>query len=176
MRLPPITQRIVTAGEMSALDRSTIQGAWGRTAIPSLKLMERAGLEAAKAIVAWSRERANGMPGAAAGAAGSGAGRAGSAAGAKRGAATGGAAAAMRRFGGGGSVVILCGRGNNGGDGFVAARHLKASGFAVRVLVAAAEGDLSPDAASVHKTCEKTKIPVTFLPEPRAWMEGSEAD
>jgi hydroxyethylthiazole kinase-like uncharacterized protein yjeF len=172
MRLPPIRQRIVTAEEMAALDRATIQGAFGRTAVPSLKLMERAGLEAAKVMTTWWRERGDSAGAGGAGTKAASGGRAG----AKRGGSAGGAAAAMRRFGGGGSVSILCGRGNNGGDGFVAARHLKAAGFAVRVFVAASADDLSPDARANHEACEKAKIPVTFLPEPRAWGEGSEAD
>ncbi len=34
-----------------------------------------------------------------------------------------------------GLVVVLCGKGNNGGDGMVAARHLAASGARVRVVL-----------------------------------------
>ena len=34
-----------------------------------------------------------------------------------------------------GKVVICCGRGNNGGDGFVIARHLNAAGINVQVLL-----------------------------------------
>src|SRR3954452_2567018 len=33
-----------------------------------------------------------------------------------------------------GPVVILCGKGNNGGDGLVAARHLESMGFEVEAL------------------------------------------
>jgi hydroxyethylthiazole kinase-like uncharacterized protein yjeF len=43
-------------------------------------------------------------------------------------------------------VLVLCGRGNNGGDGFVVARHLKTKGARVRVLLLGARGDVEGDA------------------------------
>jgi NAD(P)H-hydrate epimerase len=148
---------------MAALDRAAIQGAWGRAAVPSLQLMERAGQEAARVILGWWRERDEYEPAASR--------RAKSPP--KRGSR---GASAVRRFAAGGSVVVLCGRGNNGGDGLVVARHLKSAGFAVRILIAADERDLSHDAALNWKACEKARLPVTFLPDPRAWGRGSEAE
>jgi hydroxyethylthiazole kinase-like uncharacterized protein yjeF len=44
-------------------------------------------------------------------------------------------------------VVICCGKGNNGGDGLVVARHLARLGVTPRVVLAARGGDLAADAA-----------------------------
>jgi hydroxyethylthiazole kinase-like uncharacterized protein yjeF len=44
-------------------------------------------------------------------------------------------------------VVILCGKGNNGGDGFVAGRHLLEAGYQVQVFLFGAAKDIDGDAA-----------------------------
>ncbi len=46
-----------------------------------------------------------------------------------------------------GAVAVVCGKGNNGGDGFVAARHLLCHGRRVRVYLAAEPGDVKGEAA-----------------------------
>ena len=46
-------------------------------------------------------------------------------------------------------ITIVCGRGNNGGDGFVAARRLHGAGKVVEVLLLGPAEGLKPDAASM---------------------------
>src|SRR5271155_2477325 len=57
------------------------------------------------------------------------------------------AKAVARRHPPGSKVVVVAGPGNNGGDGFVAARHLAAAGYRVRVCLIGARDKLRGDAA-----------------------------
>lgn len=64
-------------------------------------------------------------------------------------------AEATYRFAGPMPVLILCGPGNNGGDGYVAARYLAERGVAVRV---AALGEPKSDAAKQARQCWQDKV------------------
>ena len=91
--------KIVTAEEMRAIDRATSE----RFGVPSLTLMEHAGVAVAEYVLSHY-------------------------------------AAAER-------IVVFCGKGNNGGDGFVAARRLHERGKKVQVILLANPEDLRGDAA-----------------------------
>ena len=54
----------------------------------------------------------------------------------------------LRRYPASRRVVVLCGKGNNGGDGFVAARVLAAAGVGVAVLLLGREDEVKGEAAA----------------------------
>jgi len=56
-----------------------------------------------------------------------------------------------RRYFGVESVGVICGKGNNGGDGFVAARKLYEAGMQVSILLLADHEELKGDALSMFK-------------------------
>ena len=105
-------QPLYTADEMRELETRAIDG----LRIPSLVLMERAGLAAAEEII--------------------------------------------RRYPGGETATILCGAGNNGGDGFVVARHLHAAGWAVEVFLTGVSGKLKDDARLNFEIARRLDVPV----------------
>src|SRR6185437_165485 len=49
------------------------------------------------------------------------------------------------------TVTVVCGKGNNGGDGFVAARLFRRRHAKVRVLAMAPTSELSRDAAAMYR-------------------------
>ncbi|TMA54878.1 MAG: bifunctional ADP-dependent NAD(P)H-hydrate dehydratase/NAD(P)H-hydrate epimerase, partial [Deltaproteobacteria bacterium] len=109
---------VVTADEMRALDRWTIEhGTAGAV------LMERAGEGAARVLRArLGRPR--------------------------------------------GPVVVVCGRGNNGGDGFVIARHLRRARIPVEVWLAALPEEVRGDAAGMLAAWRRGRNAVHDLTTP----------
>jgi NAD(P)H-hydrate epimerase len=59
-----------------------------------------------------------------------------------------------------GPVVICCGKGNNGGDGFVIARHLDNRRVAVKILLFAHPQELTGDAATAYRIVALSELPV----------------
>ncbi len=57
------------------------------------------------------------------------------------------------------TVAILCGGGNNGGDGYVVARHLHEAGLHVVLCEAADPGSLTPDAATFRAVTAAMGLP-----------------
>jgi NAD(P)H-hydrate epimerase len=63
-------------------------------------------------------------------------------------------------------VTIVCGKGNNGGDGFVIARHLDLFGLAVRILVLCNPAQLSGDAATNFSIIRKAGFSIEVFTAP----------
>ena len=77
-----------------------------------------------------------------------------------------GMAELLRSLGINGLVVLCCGKGNNGGDGLVMARHLDNAGVRVRVLLFADPAHLSGDAAVNHRIVAAGGIPLEVFADP----------
>lgn len=85
-----------------------------------------------------------------------------------------GAARLVESAGIDGHVVIVCGKGNNGGDGFVIGRHLDAAGYTVRILVACQRDAIGGDAAVNLTIAECSGLAITcFATEDQAAWEAS---
>lgn len=72
------------------------------------------------------------------------------------------AAAALRLLPGARRFVVLCGPGNNGGDGYVAARALREAGADVAVFVLGDPGRLKGDAGTAFSLCPVVGRPLEF--------------
>lgn len=74
----------------------------------------------------------------------------------------------------GGRLAILCGKGNNGGDGFVVARVAAERGFHVECLVAATEAELGAGAAHQRAVATAQGVQVIFSDDAR-WPKRLQA-
>jgi len=69
-------------------------------------------------------------------------------------------------------VGILCGSGNNGGDGYVIARHLELAGFTVHILALADVDSISGDAKVNAEIARNADIPIHHLEDPHELREA----
>jgi hydroxyethylthiazole kinase-like uncharacterized protein yjeF len=134
---------VLSRAQMRAYDQFAVESCH----VPGVVLMENAGRGAADVIERLLAEDAAQSCGAGAlpGVLGGGASRAGSE---SKGRPLGDAASATSQ--GPARVVVVCGAGNNGGDGFVVARHLLARGFDVSCFLTAASEKVTGDARINH--------------------------
>src|SRR3989304_2789758 len=66
-------------------------------------------------------------------------------------------------------ILILCGRGNNGGDGYVMARYLHGAGMEVSVVVLCDSNRISGDAALNLQIIRRMGVEVLEAPGPGEW-------
>jgi NAD(P)H-hydrate epimerase len=71
------------------------------------------------------------------------------------------------------NVEILCGKGNNGGDGFVIARHLEIRGVRCRTVLLNDPHGLTGDARTNYEILKRSDVPIANWAEVVAEWEGN---
>lgn len=66
-------------------------------------------------------------------------------------------------------VVVLCGRGNNGGDGYVMARYLQQAGIRVTVILLSKMNKISGDALINLKVIKQMGLEILEVPDAKRW-------
>ncbi len=74
-----------------------------------------------------------------------------------------GVAEVVYRYVKGSSVLVVCGKGNNGGDGLAAARHLYNLGYEVTVVLTTQPENLKGDARQNYEIISKLPVPVHVI-------------
>jgi NAD(P)H-hydrate epimerase len=82
----------------------------------------------------------------------------------------------MERLGINGPVLVVCGKGNNGGDGFVIARHLKVRGYECRVALGAKPSELAGDALVMFGALTHCGVPILDVTGVNAGLAIQELD
>ena len=72
-------------------------------------------------------------------------------------------------------IVVFCGKGNNGGDGFVTARHLRDLGAKPLVYLLAAPEEMRGDAATNCKRWQETYGELHVIRDSSAWQSAKAA-
>lgn len=70
-----------------------------------------------------------------------------------------------------GPVGVVCGKGNNGGDGYVVARLALMAGMSPHVVVAAEDGEVQGDARTFLNAYRRLGGHIVFAPEPEPLAE-----